>query len=90
MPVRILVSGASTFFATRLIHDLGRKGVEVTAADSLRFSAGKSSRWVSRRLRVPVLGTDPGGYLDAILAELDRRPYDLLLPTFEESLLLSE
>ena len=87
---RILVTGSSTFFATRLIHDLGRRGVDITAADSLRYSAGKSSRFVSRGLRVPTLGTDPGPYLEAILAELKLREYDLLLPTFEESLLFSE
>ena len=90
MDARILVTGSGTFFAARLIHDLGRRGAIVTAADSLRISAGKTSRFVSRRVRLPVLGTDPGGYLEAILDELRRRPYDLLLPMFEESLLLAE
>jgi predicted ATP-grasp superfamily ATP-dependent carboligase len=90
MDARILVTGSGTFFAARLIHDLGRRGAIITAADSLRISAGKTSRFVSHRLRLPVLGTDPGGYLEAVLDELRRRPYDLLLPMFEESLLLSE
>ena len=90
MQPRILVTGTGTFFATRLIHDLGRRGAIITAADSLRFSAGKASRFVSRGLRLPTLSSDPGGYLEAILKELDRQPYDLLLPTFEESLLFAE
>ena len=90
MPPRILITGSSTFFVTRLIHDLGRRGAVITVADSLRFSAGKASRFASRRLRVPMLGIDPQGYLEAILAELERQEYDLLLPTFEESLLFSE
>lgn len=90
MGYRVLVTGSSTFFATRLIHDLGQRGVEVTAADSLVVSPGKASRFVSRRLRVPSPGTDPGGFLDAILSELKDRKYDLLLPAFEESVLLSE
>ena len=90
MGARILVTGSGTFFAARLIHDLGRRGAVITAADSLRISAGKTSRFVSHRLRLPVLGTDPGGYLEAIIDELRRRPYDLLLPMFEESLLLAE
>jgi len=90
MDARILVTGSGTFFAARLIHDLGRRGAIITAADSLRVSAGKTSRFVSHRLRVPTLGSDPGGYLEAVLRELRARPYDLLLPMFEESLLLSE
>lgn len=90
MDARILVTGSGTFFAARLIHDLGRRGAIVTAADSLAVSAGKTSRFAARRLRLPTLGTDPGGYLEAVMQELRRRPYDLLLPMFEESLLLSE
>lgn len=88
--MRVLVTGSSTFFATRLIHEFGRRGAEVTAADSCRVSAGKSSRFTTRRLMVPPLGTDPDGYLETVIRELDRRPYDLLLPTFEESLLFAE
>ncbi|MBS0263160.1 MAG: hypothetical protein JSS02_14545, partial [Planctomycetes bacterium] len=90
MSTRILVTGSCTFFAARLIHDLGRRGAIVTAADSLPISAGKASKYVSHRLRVPKLSEDPGGYLEAIVTELRRRPYDLLLPTFEEALLLAE
>lgn len=88
--MRILVTGANTFFATRLIHDLGRRGVEVTAADAHWISAGRASKHAARGLRLPRLGTNPGGYLRAILEELESRSYDLLLPTFEETLLFAE
>lgn len=90
MKPRILVTGSSTFFAARLIHDLGRHGAEITAADSLPLSAGKASKYVRRRLRVPRLAANPGGYLAALKHELQIHSYDLLLPTFEESLLLAE
>ena len=87
---RLLVTGSSTFFSGRLIHDLGRCGATVTAADSLRFSAGKASRYTSRRVLMPAVGADPGRYLETLIKELKQVPYDLLLPTFEEALLLSE
>jgi hypothetical protein len=87
---RILVTGSSIFFSARLIHDLGRRGAKVTAADSLRFSAGKASRYTSQRLLLPAMNDDPGRYLELLIKELRRQPYDLLLPTFEESLLLAE
>jgi predicted ATP-grasp superfamily ATP-dependent carboligase len=90
MKPRILVTGTSTFFATRLIHELGRRGAEITAADSLPLSPGKASKYTSRRLRLPRLTTDPGAYLAAIRHELLTHDYDLLLPTFEEGLLLAE
>ena len=90
MTARILVTGSSTFFAARLIHDLGRRGAFVTAADSLATSAGKASRYAARRVRVPAVSTDPGGFLAGIRTELQERSYDLLLPTFEEALLLAE
>ena len=90
MTLRILVTGSNLFFTARLIHDLGRQGVSITAADSSLCSAGKLSRAVSRKLTLPSLKTNPAGYLAAIRDELRRQRYDLLLPTFEESLLLAE
>lgn len=90
MTLRILVTGSNLFFTARLIHDLGRQGVSITAADSSLCSAGKLSRVVSRKLTLPSLKTNPAGYLAGIRAELQRQRYDLLLPTFEESLLLAE
>ncbi len=90
MTLRVLVTGSNLFFTARLIHDLGKQGVSVTAADSSWCSAGKLSRVVSRRMTLPSLKTNPAGYLAAIRDELQRQRYDLLLPTFEESLLLAE
>jgi hypothetical protein len=88
--MRLLITGTSTFFAVPLIRNFGRRGFEVTAADSLWISGGKAARHASRRLHLPVLSRDPGGYLDALVREIRSRRYDLLLPTFEESLLLAE
>lgn len=90
MAARILVTGSSTFFATRLIHGLGKLGAEVTAADSLPISAGKCARHTRRRVLLPKLATQPGAYLAAVRRELETRSYDLLLPTFEEGLLFAE
>ena len=87
--MRVLVTGSSTFFTPRLIQGLGTRQVSVTAADHHGWSIGKAMPG-TRRLRTPALSHDPAGYLDALNRELKSREYDLLLPTFEESLLLSE
>ena len=88
--MRVLITGASTFFVPPLVRGFGLRGVEVTAADSRWFSMGKAARHSIRRLRLPLLAKDPGGYLDGVLRELKARPYDLPLPAHEESLLLAE
>lgn len=61
----------------------------MTVADHHWWSVGKSipgTRW----LRTPSLAANPAGYLSALIRELQSRHYDLLLPAFEESLLLAE
>jgi len=88
--MRVLITGASTFFTPPLIHGFGSRGVEVTAADSRWFSMGKAARHTVRRLRLPLLSRDPAGYLHGLLKEVTARSYDLVLPAFEESLLLAE
>jgi predicted ATP-grasp superfamily ATP-dependent carboligase len=87
--MRVLVTGTSTFFTPRLLQGFGARGVSVTAADDHLWSIGKAvprTRWV----RTPSLSRDPAGYLASLIQELKTRHYDLLLPTFEESLLLAE
>ncbi len=87
--MRVLVTGTSTFFTPRLIQGFTTRGVDVTAADDHFWSIGKAipnTRW----LRTPSLSRDPGGYLASLIRELKTHHYDLLLPTFEESLLLAE
>ena len=88
--MRALLTGTSTFFAPLLIRGFGLRGGDVTAADSRWISMGKASRHVGRRMCLPVLSRQPEAYLKALVRELKAVPYDLLLPTFEESLLLAE
>ena len=88
--MRILVTGSSLYFAAALIRGLVRHGAQVTAADSRWFSPGKSVRRVARRLLTPAVSRDPAGFISALRDEVAARSYDLLLPAFEESLLISE
>ncbi len=88
--MRVLITSTSTFFTPPLIQGFASRGIEVTAADSRWFSVGKAARHVLRRVRLPVLACDPFGYLQALAQELRTRSYDLVLPAYEESLLLAE
>lgn len=84
------MTGTSLFFSRVLIQGFARHGAEVTAADSSLISTGKMSRFTSRRLRVPSMAKQPEAYIRALVNELERREYDLVVPSFEEALLLSQ
>lgn len=84
------MTGTSLFFSRVLIQGFARHGAEVTAADSSLISTGKMSRFTSRRLRVPSMAKQPEDYIRALVNELERREYDLVVPSFEEALLLSQ
>ncbi|RPI85709.1 MAG: hypothetical protein EHM42_06525, partial [Planctomycetaceae bacterium] len=88
--MRVLVTGTTLFFSSLLIQGFARRGIQVTAADNRSVSTGKLSRFTSRRVRVPSLAREPEAYLDAVLEELRRGQYDLLVPAFEESLLFAQ
>lgn len=88
--MRVLVTGTGLFFSRVLIQGFARHGAEVTAADSSLISTGKLSRFTSRRLRTPSVAKEPEAYVRAVVDELQRREYDLVVPSFEEALLLSE
>jgi predicted ATP-grasp superfamily ATP-dependent carboligase len=88
--MRVLITGTSTIFSPPLIQGFGARGVNITAADSRLYSVGKACRHTTRRLRLPILSRDPAGYLKSLAKEVSARSYDLILPTFEESLLLAE
>ena len=88
--MHLLATGTSSFFAARLIQGFGELGVSVTAADSSHWSGSKSLPNVTRRLHVPSPNRETELYLDLVEEELNRRDYDLLLPTFEEGLLFAQ
>jgi predicted ATP-grasp superfamily ATP-dependent carboligase len=88
--MHLLATGTSSFFAARLLQGFGELGVSATAADSSFWSGAKSLPNVTRRLQVPSPNRETERYLDLIEDELNRRDYDLLLPTFEEGLLFAQ
>ena len=88
--MRVLATGTTLFFSSLLIQGFARRGAQVTAADHRRISTGKLSKFTSRRITLPSLAREPHAYLDAVLNELRRGSYDLLVPSFEESILFAQ
>ena len=70
---RVLITDAGRGSAIAFTRSLGRRGVEVVAADEQRRSAGFASRYASARVRYPSPATDPDGVVDAEFEEEDKR-----------------
>lgn len=85
---RILITDAHWNKTVAAIRSLGRKGFSITAGESTKLSAGLFSRYVSRRIQYPSPLARPELFIEAIVAELQRYQYDLLLPMELSTLLL--
>jgi glutathione synthase/RimK-type ligase-like ATP-grasp enzyme len=87
--MRVLLSEGSGLTARQCATLLARAGhdVGVLAPDGLVLA--RMTGAVQRRHRVPVFGTDPLAWADAMLDVLDTGHYDVLLPTQEQVTVLS-
>jgi predicted ATP-grasp superfamily ATP-dependent carboligase len=86
---RILLSEGSSLSAREAITALGLAGRRVELASCDPLCLGRFSRFVDRVHRVPAAGADPDGYLDAVLAIVERRAIDVLLPVHEQAYLFA-
>jgi predicted ATP-grasp superfamily ATP-dependent carboligase len=84
---RVLVTDASRGSAIAFIRSLGRRGVDVVAADHNPRSAGFRSRYASRRFVYPDPSKAPDAAIDALREEVARHDVDLLVPVSDEVLL---
>ena len=86
---RVLLSEGSSLTSRETITALGPAGHVIDVMDPDPICLARFSRWVRRVVRCPAMGADPVGYLDAVLAQLAREPYDVLLPTHEQAYLFA-
>jgi predicted ATP-grasp superfamily ATP-dependent carboligase len=81
---RILVTDAHLGSAISVIRSLGRAGHHVIAASGEPTSPGFFSRHTRERFRYPSPEKDPGGMVETLLAEVERRDVDLLVPVTDD------
>jgi predicted ATP-grasp superfamily ATP-dependent carboligase len=88
---RILVTDASRGSAIACIRSLGRRGMEVVAADELPRSPGFYSRYTSERVRYPPPTEAPEQAVAVLLRAAREFNVDLIVPVTDEIILpLSE
>lgn len=77
---RVLILDANARQSLVAIRQLGRHGVSVTAGSTARLAAGALSRYTDRHIRYERPRTETDAFIDTIERELRSRPYDMLLP----------
>jgi predicted ATP-grasp superfamily ATP-dependent carboligase len=86
---KILLSEGSSLSSREAITALGLAGHRVELVSSDPICLGRFSRFVRRVHRAPACGTDPDGYLDAVIETVRLGNIDALLPVHEQAYLFA-
>jgi predicted ATP-grasp superfamily ATP-dependent carboligase len=84
---RVLVTDAARGSAIAFIRSLGRRGIEVVAADHRPRAPGFRSRYAARSLLYPDPAAHPDAVIEQLLDEAARSGIDLIVPVSDEVLL---
>ena len=84
---RVLVTDAQERWTVATCRSLDAAGYRVTAAADFHPAVAHWSRHCHERLLVPIPWADPAAFVDALAAELERRPYAALLAAGDASLM---
>lgn len=87
--MRVLVTGMFTQAAVFAVRRFAELGFRITGASAHPMAYGLYSRYVDRRLHLPLPRREPVRYAWRVLEELERTSYDFYFPTFEETFLLA-
>jgi predicted ATP-grasp superfamily ATP-dependent carboligase len=86
---RILLSEGSSLSARETATALGLAGFRVEAVSSDPMCLARFSRFVVHVHPAPASGSDPDGYLAAVLDVIARRSIDVLMPVHEQAYLFA-
>jgi predicted ATP-grasp superfamily ATP-dependent carboligase len=86
--MRVLVTDAGRGSAMSIIRSLGRRGIDVVAADANSRSPGFRSRYATERLVYPPPATDGRAAVAALVRATRERAIDLVIPVGEDVVLL--
>jgi predicted ATP-grasp superfamily ATP-dependent carboligase len=86
---RILLSEGSSLSAREAVTALGLAGFRVELVSSDPFCLARFSRFVRRVHPAPPSGSDPDGYLAAVLDVVARRSINVLMPVHEQAYLFA-
>jgi glutathione synthase/RimK-type ligase-like ATP-grasp enzyme len=82
--LRLLVTGSRAPVALELIRAFARAGHTVFAADTVRWTMGSHSRYLSRHFHIPPPRFQPEAFVGALARIADEERIDRIVPTCEE------
>ncbi|PIX21146.1 MAG: hypothetical protein COZ69_16295 [Deltaproteobacteria bacterium CG_4_8_14_3_um_filter_45_9] len=71
-----------------VVRSLGRRGIHVTVGERTFLNTSFFSKYCAKRLVYPSLRRFPNQFVEFLLKEVKKNPYDCLFPMEEETLLL--
>jgi predicted ATP-grasp superfamily ATP-dependent carboligase len=71
-----------------VVRSLGRRGIPVTVGERTFLNTSIFSKYCTRRLIYPSPRRSPDQFIEFLLTEIKKNPYDCLFPMEEETLLL--
>ena len=77
---KVIVTDSSERAALAVIRSLGKRGIDIVAADSIRFNAGFLSKYCSRRFIYPSPLKDKIKFVESLLRFVKSENFDLLIP----------
>lgn len=77
---KVIVTDSSERAALAVIRSLGRRDIEVIAADSTSFNSGFLSKYCSRRIIYPSPQKDKKKFVESMLHLVRTQDFDLLIP----------
>jgi predicted ATP-grasp superfamily ATP-dependent carboligase len=81
---RVLITDAGRGSAIAFTRSLGRRGIDVVAADEQRRSPGFASRYAAARVVYPSPATDPDGAVEALHRAVCDLGVDLVVPISDD------
>jgi len=78
---KVLVLDANQRSALAIIRSLGRRGLNVIAADHRPHPIGAASRYAAASVRYPDPATSPGAFARDIFTTAERLDIDIIIPT---------
>jgi predicted ATP-grasp superfamily ATP-dependent carboligase len=86
----VIVTNARNRIAYNVVRSLGQRGIAVCAADSVPRAMSFASRYADGRFLYPSPFRQPEEFIDCLIAEVQKRKVDVLIPVFEETFLAAK
>jgi predicted ATP-grasp superfamily ATP-dependent carboligase len=85
--MRVLILEGAKSAALAIVRSLGKKGIDVTVGERIKFCTAGISKYCKSRIRYPAPEVDRDFFLENILKEVKKGKYDVVYPVAGETTL---